>query len=228
MPEDKNNENEQPEEELVEEEPTTVPTDEEEPESTPEPEEAMEAANHKDTPSSDEDIPNPSPEFDETAIDEPEAPEPEQAPEQAITPAQAPVPVSGQEERTWGMLAHLSVLLNLITGFFGGIAALIIYLIYKDRSRFIAYHAMQSLIYQAITWLGAGLVAAVLIGIGTALGILIIPLLCLIPGFLILLVPPASLIYSIIGAVKVNNGEDFRYWQVGDWVRGILEPDKVI
>jgi uncharacterized Tic20 family protein len=134
------------------------------------------------------------------------------------------LPLSDQEARTWGMLAHLSILLNLISGWVGMLAALIIYLVYKDRSRFVAYHAMQSLVFQAITWVGAGIVGGIFIGIGSALGFLIIPLLCLIPGILILLLIPASLIYGVIGAVQVNNGEDFRYWQVGDWVRGILEP----
>lgn len=133
-------------------------------------------------------------------------------------------PVTPGEERTWAMLAHLSVLLNLVTGFLGSIAALIIYFIYKDRSRLVAYHAMQAFIFQAITWLGAGLVSGFLIAVGGALGFLIIPLLCLVPGFLILLLIPISLIYGIIGGVKVNNGEDFRYWLVGDWVRNILEP----
>lgn len=141
------------------------------------------------------------------------------------TPKEAPMPVS--EERTLAMLAHLSILLNLLTGFLGGLAAIIIYFVYKDRSRLVAYHAMQSFIFQAITWLGAGLIAGILISFGTALGFLIIPLLCLIPGFLVLLLVPASLIYGVIGAVKVNNGEDFRYWQVGDWVRYILEPEPV-
>ncbi len=55
------------------------------------------------------------------------------------------------------MLAHLSVLLNLITGFAGPIAALIIYLVYKDRSRPVAYHALQSMIFQLIWWYGGGL-----------------------------------------------------------------------
>jgi len=132
-------------------------------------------------------------------------------------------PVSDHDAHTWAMLAHLSVLLNLISGWLGILAALIIYLVYKDRSRLVAYHAMQSLIFQAITWIGAGILSGILISFGSALSFLVIPLLCLIPGFLILLLPPASLIYGIIGAVKVNNGEDFRYWQVGDWVRGILE-----
>lgn len=133
-------------------------------------------------------------------------------------------PVSSHEERTWAMLAHFSVLLNLITGFLGGIAAIIIYFVYKDRSRLIAYHAMQSFIFQSITWIGAGLLSGLFIGFGSAFGFLILPLLCLIPGFLILLAIPISLVYGLVGGVKVNNGEDFRYLQVGDWVRDILEP----
>lgn len=141
---------------------------------------------------------------------------------QPITPDQAPLPT--HEERTWGMLAHLSILLNLVSGFLGMVAAIVIYFTYKNRSRFVAYHAMQSFIFQVITWLGAGLVAGLFLGFGTALAFLIIPLLCLIPGILVFLAIPASIIYGIIGAVQVNNGEDFRYWQVGDWVRDILEP----
>ena len=172
-------------------------------------------------------LPNPSPKK--------EAPAPKPKADKAKvegSPVQSPMvhqpkPITPNEERTWAMLAHLSVLLNLITGFLGGIAAIIIYFIYKDRSRFVAYHAMQAFIFQAITWIGAGLVSGILIAIGGALSFLIIPLLCLIPGFLILLLIPISLIYGIIGGVKVNNGEDFRYWQVGDWVRSILEPPTV-
>ena len=133
-------------------------------------------------------------------------------------------PLTDSEERTWAMLAHFSVLLNLVTGFVGVITAIVLYFVYKDRSRYVAYHAMQSFIFQSITWIGAGIVSAILITIGSTLSFLIIPLLCLVPGFLVLLLIPGSLIYGIIGGVQVNNGEDFRYWQVGDWVRNILEP----
>jgi uncharacterized Tic20 family protein len=45
------------------------------------------------------------------------------------------VPLSPQDERTWSMLAHLSILVNLFSGFLGPIAALVIYLVFKDRSR---------------------------------------------------------------------------------------------
>lgn len=169
-------------------------------------------------------IPNPSPKHEGPKREaESFQPEPE-APAAQLLMAPPTNPLSSSEERTWAMLAHLSVLLNLVTGFLGGVVAIIIYFIYKDRSRLVAYHAMQSFIFQAITWLGAGMVSGLLIAVGSALGFLIIPLLCLIPGFLILLLIPISLIYGIIGGVKVNNGEDFRYWLIGDWVRNILEP----
>lgn len=185
-------------------------------------------------------IPDPSPKLDnsstsettndiaETTQDEKtSSPPSEQLPKRNNPMPPNPAPITPSEERTWAMLAHLSVLLNLVTGFLGGIAAIIIYFVYKDRSRLIAYHAMQSFIFQTITWLGAGMLAGLFIGFGSALAILIIPLLCLIPGFLFLLLIPVSLIYGIIGGVKVNNGEDFRYWQVGDWVRDILEPKQI-
>lgn len=153
--------------------------------------------------------------------------QPTEMPHEQRLPVTSPVPISPSEERTWAMIAHLSVLLNLVTGFLGGIAAIIIYFVFKDRSRLVAYHAMQSFIFQSITWVGAWLLGGLFIGLGSAFAILIIPLLCLLPGFLLLMAMPASLIYGIIGGVKVNNGEDFRYWQVGDWVREILEPKPI-
>ena len=186
-----------------------------------------------------EEIPEPSPKHDSSNTSESEKVKSEISEEdladvkKQVDPAESKelqpkaseqVPLPLQEERTWAMLAHLSILLNLVSGFLGMVAAIVIYFAYKDRSRLVAYHAMQSFIFQVITWLGAGLVAGLLIGLGTALAFLIIPLLCLIPGALVFLVIPASIIYGIVGAVQVNNGEDFRYWQVGDWVRDILEP----
>lgn len=174
-------------------------------------------------------IPEPSPEFKRVADLENEDTHMPETDEIKSDPKEIPttIPLTTNEERTWAMLAHMSVLLNLVTGFLGGAAALVIYFIYKDRSRFVAYHAMQAFIFQSITWIGAGIIAAILITLGTVLAFLIIPLLCLIPGFLALLLIPASLIYGTIGGIQVSNGEDFRYWQVGDWVRDILDPKPV-
>lgn len=55
-----------------------------------------------------------------------------------------PAPLSEADERQWAMFAHLSILLNLVTGFLGVVAPLVIYMICKERSRYVAYHSLQS------------------------------------------------------------------------------------
>jgi hypothetical protein len=44
-------------------------------------------------------------------------------------------PLTTREENTLAMIAHLAILLNLVTGVLGLVVALVIYLAYKDRSR---------------------------------------------------------------------------------------------
>ena len=143
-----------------------------------------------------------------------------------VTPAPMPQPMTASEERTWSMLAHLSVLLNLVTGFAGPIGALIIYLIYKDRSRLVAYHALQSMIFQLIWWYGGGLLIGAMwavVGVLSAIliGIVLIPF-AVIFTLILLILPLGALIYGVVGAIEVNQGHDFKYWLVGDWVRGTL------
>ncbi len=130
------------------------------------------------------------------------------------------------DERTWGMLAHLSVLLNLITGFVGPIAALIIFLVYKERSRFVAYHALQAGLFQLIWWFGGGILIGgmwAIVGSLSAIviGVVLIPF-ALALTLVLALMPVGALIYGVIGAVQVSEGKDFKYWLVGDWVRGTL------
>ena len=130
------------------------------------------------------------------------------------------------DERTWGMLAHLSTFINLLTGFGGPIAALIIYMVYKDRSRFVAYHAMQAMVFQLICWFGGGALIGLMwtiVGILSALlvGIVLIPVALVLTPILALL-PIGGLVYGTIAAVQVSQGQDFKYWLVGDWVRGTL------
>jgi uncharacterized protein len=133
--------------------------------------------------------------------------------------APAPAPLSPSDERMWAMLAHLSVLLNLVTGFLGPVAALIIYLVYRDRSRYVAYQSMQSFVMQLVYWIGGGILAGVFWTITGILSAVIIGI-CLIPiALLISVLPLAALVYGIIGAVQTNQGQDFKYWLVGDWVR---------
>jgi uncharacterized Tic20 family protein len=117
--------------------------------------------------------------------------------------------MSAQEEKSWSVLAHLSVFLNLFTGFLGPIAALVIWLVYKDRSQKVAFHALQSMWYQ-VAWL-------VLLGIGWAftgllmlilIGFLLVPVMALLP-----LVPFANAAYA---AYEMGRGSDYRYPFVAD------------
>jgi len=155
------------------------------------------------------------------------AAESESPPEQLPPPAEEPI--SPAKEHNWAMLAHLSVLLNLFTGFLGPVIALIIYLVYKDRSRYIAYQSLQSTIFQLVVWVGVGLVIGAMWLVTLALSIFLIGLLCvpftLLATILLLFVPLGSLVYGVYAGIQCSHGEDFRYWLVGDWVRGTYENE---
>jgi uncharacterized Tic20 family protein len=139
-------------------------------------------------------------------------------------PPPAEEPISSTNEHNWAMLSHMSVLLNLFTGFLGPVVAFIIYLVYKDRSRYIAYQALQSTIFQLVTWIGVGLLIGAIWLVTLALSLLLIGLLCvpfsLLATILLLVVPLASLVYGVYAGIQCSGGEDFRYWLVGDWVQG--------
>lgn len=161
---------------------------------------------------------------------------PVESPETPAAPTPGPVnrapaaptlrPLSPSDERTWAMLAHLSVLLNLVTGFLGVAAALVIYLVYKDRSRYVAYQSMQAFLFQLFFWAGGGLLIGVMWAIVGALsailiGILLIPFAVLLT-LIFLLMPILALVYGVVGGVQCSSGEDFRYWLVGDWALNLI------
>ena len=126
------------------------------------------------------------------------------------------------DERTWAMFAHLSVLVNLFTAILGPLAALLIYYAYKDRSRYVAYHAMQSFVLQLIVWVGGGLIAGVAWAVTGVLSIVVIGIFLIPFACLISLLPIIAPIYGIVGAVETSQGKDFKYWLIGDWVRSTL------
>lgn len=132
--------------------------------------------------------------------------------------SQSSQPLSQADERLWAMLAHLSVLLNLVTGFLGVFTPLVIYFIFKDRSRFVAYQAMQSFIFQLVFWGGAGILVGVMWAIVGVLSAILIGLICIPFAILFSFLPLGALIYGVIGAIQTYQGEDFRYWLIADWV----------
>jgi uncharacterized Tic20 family protein len=145
----------------------------------------------------------------------------EETPESLSQPYQPP-PLSPADERTWAMLAHLSTLLNLVTGFLGPVGALIIYIVLKDRSRYVAYQSLQSLVFQLIVWVGGGVLAGTAWVLSGALAAVAIGCLCMPIAALISLIPIAGLVYGVVGGIQCSQGQDFRYWLVGDWMRETL------
>lgn len=139
-----------------------------------------------------------------------------------VPPAPAPQPLSPQDERLWAMLSHLSVLLNLVTGFLGPIAALLIYLIYKDRSKYVAFQSMQAFVFQMVWWIGGGILAAITWTLGGLLLVILVGCLLFPLALLFTLMPLVALVYGVVGAVETNQGRDFRYWLIGDWVRDMM------
>ncbi|MFA4028390.1 MAG: hypothetical protein GDYSWBUE_000270 [Candidatus Fervidibacterota bacterium] len=116
------------------------------------------------------------------------------------------------EERLWAMLGHLLALLGYVAWIGAYIAPLVIYLVYKDKSQFVAFHALQSLFFQ---------LSLLVVGVVCALLILTIVFACVaIP--LLILVSVGALVYIIVAAIKAYNGELFEYWLVGKWARQIV------
>jgi len=133
-----------------------------------------------------------------------------------------PAPLTPEEERQWAMIAHLGVLVNLVSGFLGPLVPLAIYMIYKDRSRYVAYQSLQALIFQLIWWIGGGILAGIAWAITGALSAIIIGLLCMPIACIFSAMPFVALGYGVYGGIQTSQGQDFKYWLVGDWMRSTL------
>jgi uncharacterized protein len=123
--------------------------------------------------------------------------------------------MSPRDERTWSMVAHLSVLVWPVTGFLP-VAPLIIWLVYNDRSPRVGFHALQSLWYQ-VAWLVlgtvAGFLATIFVFVTFGFGLLLVIPLAIVVG----LVP---FVHGCYAAYKVNQGVDYRYPFVADRIDG--------
>jgi uncharacterized Tic20 family protein len=96
-----------------------------------------------------------------------------------------------QEDKTMAIVAHI---LGIPTGFIG---PLIIWLIKKDQSKFVAYHAFQALIFQAAICIGY-VIASVLTMV--VIGVFLYPVLGIV-----------SIIFGIMAAMAANKGEMYSY-----------------
>jgi uncharacterized Tic20 family protein len=119
--------------------------------------------------------------------------------------------MSPQEERTWSIVAHLSVLAGLVG--LMPLGALIIWLVYKDRSRRVGFHALQALWFQ-IAWL-----VILVVGwfVTFVLSFVLVGLL-LIPVMLLTSLVP--FVHGCYAAYKVSQGVDYRYPFIADRIDG--------
>jgi len=112
------------------------------------------------------------------------------------------------EERQWALFAHLSALLGgLLTGAFAGlgcfIGPLVIWLVKKDTMPFVDDQAKEALNFNiTLAIIGVLLLLLTLVTFGFG-ALLAIPI-----G---ILVGIAWLVFTIIAAVKANEGERYRY-----------------
>jgi uncharacterized Tic20 family protein len=124
--------------------------------------------------------------------------------------------MSAQDERTWSMIAHLSVLVALVGLMPFG--ALLVWLLYKDRSRKVRFHALQALWYQ-IAWIVI-LVAYTLVSLVLSIIIIGIFMFFLLP--ILALVP---VVHGCYAAYKVSQGVEYRYPYIADRIEG---PRRVV
>ena len=97
-----------------------------------------------------------------------------------------------KDAKTWGMLCHLTSLLG--TGFIG---PLVCWLIKKDEYDYVDYHGREALNFQITIML---------------LLFICLPLCMVFIGFLLApLVGLYGFVFSIIAAIKANDGEAYRY-----------------
>lgn len=119
-----------------------------------------------------------------------------------------PAGMPSHEERQWALFAHLSALLGgLLTGAFAGlgcfIGPLIIWLLKKDTLPFVDDQAKEALNFN-ITLAIVGLVLLLLTLVTFGFGALLTLPIGILVGI-------AWLVFTIIAAVKANEGERYRY-----------------
>jgi uncharacterized Tic20 family protein len=155
-----------------------------------------------------------------------------------------------QDERVMAALAHASVILP----FWGMIGAIVIWATQKDKSPFVRFQALQGVAYQLClvlcgflcfacymcTFFGMSLGTFLLLPVGIfaaegaseAEGIIGM-LVGMLPAFspfcvfgLIILVGLSFVLYGLYGAVRVLQGEDFRYVIIGRRLEQYLSREK--
>lgn len=143
------------------------------------------------------------------------------------TPPAAPAPQADgslkEDEKNWGMLAHILVFIGVVGVPFGNLVGpLIAYFVKKDESKYVRFHAIQSFAFQ-LGMTAIGIVLAVPFAI---LFFITGGLIIFIAAPIFVLLSLAVLVYVVLTGIKASKGEDARYYYVGDWAyKKVYEED---
>jgi uncharacterized Tic20 family protein len=147
-----------------------------------------------------------------------------------------------QDDQVMAALAHGAAFLP----FWGIVGAIVIWATQKDKSRFVAFQALQALFYQVLPLLGgmlfglcyfcsfASFFLAIPItglageeGEGLAAFLAFLPMsapFCIMGlAFLVWL---AYVVYAVYAAVRVIQGQDFRYALIGRWLERYMAREE--
>ena len=106
-----------------------------------------------------------------------------------------PQAMTAEDERLWSVIAHLGALFSSFW------VPLVVFLLYKDRSEYVAEHAKEALNFQISVVIYAA--------IATVFCVTIIGLVIGVPMFIAIGI--LHFVFCLIATVKASNSENYRY-----------------
>ncbi len=156
------------------------------------------------------------------------------------------------EEKLWASIAHASIWVTMFSGFLTAgftipisiFIPLVIYLMYRKKSDYVVFHALQAFALQIIVTVGVIALAVVgglawgigmiiaLLAIFVLAGIVLVPLwgiVGILLALVVFLAPIGGLLLGTIAAYQTYNRHDYRYPFISRWIDrqlagGFLNP----
>lgn len=145
------------------------------------------------------------------------------------------------EEKLWASVAHGSVWITILGAVLslGAVVPLsifiplVIYFLFRNKSDYVAFHALQAFVLQLFGTVGALLVLLIgglvwgigmliaLLAVVILVGFVLVPLWGLVGVVLLgvtVVMPLAMIFYGTFAAIETHNGRDYRYPFIASWV----------
>ena len=145
------------------------------------------------------------------------------------------------EEKLWASIAHASIWVTMFSGFLTAgftvpisiFIPLVIYLMYRKKSDYVVFHALQAFSLQILATIGVLALAVVgglawgigmiiaLLAIFVLAGVILVPLWAIVGIVLALVIftaPVAALLLATIAAYQTYNRHDYRYPFISRWI----------